>query len=184
MNEQFPPDQARRQRLSALVDEHFAFVWRSMCRLGVPRADAEDAAQEVFLVLARRLADVDVGRERAFLFATAARVACTRRRGARRRREEIEPSFDECVAAGLDPEELSALVGARATLSEILDGMNDELRAVFVLHELEELSVPEIAELLAVPRGTVSWRLASARDLFAAAAKRAQVRAAFPGRAR
>lgn len=72
----FPPEsRAAAGRLAALVAEHSAFVWRSLVRLGVPRADAEDAVQHVFLVVARRLGDIELGRESAFLFGTALRVA-------------------------------------------------------------------------------------------------------------
>ena len=84
----------------------------------------------------------------------------------------------------LDPEELAELSRARPLLQEILDGMNDELRAVFILAEVEELSVREIAELLDVPQGTVSSRLRSAREKFHAGIKRLQARAAFAWRKR
>src|SRR5882757_6772788 len=62
-------------RLTRVAQEHLDFVWRCLRRFGVPAADADDAAQQVFLVAADKLSDVPVERERAFLFATAARVA-------------------------------------------------------------------------------------------------------------
>ncbi|WP_437278619.1 sigma factor [Sorangium sp. So ce375] len=87
-----PPDsRAAAGRLAGLVMEHSAFVWRSLVRLGVPRADAEDAAQQVFLVAARRLGDIESGREAAFLFSTALRIASRARRTQQRRREVLEP---------------------------------------------------------------------------------------------
>src|SRR5690349_17768097 len=86
-----PPESgAAAGRLSALVGEHSAFVWRSLLRLGVPRADAEDAVQQVFLVASRRLDDIEPGRERAFLFSTALRIAARARRTQQRRREVLE----------------------------------------------------------------------------------------------
>ena len=168
-------------RLRAVVQAHFERVWRILRRFGVPSADADDAAQEVFLVLARRLESVDPEREQAFLVGTAVRVASTRRRSARRNLEDLAGSFDECEAAGIDPEELSELADMRPLLQEILDAMPLELRAVFVLYELEELTVPAIADLLAAPRGTVSWRLQAARDMFRSAALRLQARESFRG---
>ncbi len=70
----------RSRRFRALVDRHFEFVWRSVRRLGVPPGDADDAAQEVFVVAARKLDALEPERERSFLFGTAVRVASTRRR--------------------------------------------------------------------------------------------------------
>src|SRR5438105_10514602 len=79
-----PRDQAR---LRALVSDHVDFIWRSLRRLGVLEADLGDAAQQVFLVTARKLDLVRHGSERAFLFQTAVRVASDSRRTRRRRRE-------------------------------------------------------------------------------------------------
>jgi RNA polymerase sigma-70 factor (ECF subfamily) len=182
--EAFPAGRARETRFRELVDRHFEFVWRSVRRLGVRAADVDDAAQEVFLVAARRLDDFAPDRERAFLFGTAVRVASTRRRSARRRPEELEAESDERVGVELDPEELAELAQARPLLQEILDGMSVELRAVFILAEVEELPVREIAELLGVPQGTVSSRLRSAREKFHAGVKRLRARAAFDWRKR
>src|SRR5688572_19191867 len=77
----------RELRLRELVSGHFEFVWRSVKRLGVAPGDADDAAQQVFLVASDRLADIAPGRERAFLFGTALKIAARHRRTAERRRE-------------------------------------------------------------------------------------------------
>jgi RNA polymerase sigma-70 factor (ECF subfamily) len=66
-------------------------------------------------------------------------------------------------------------------LSLILDAMKDEQRAVFVLYELEELTVPEIASLLEVPVGTATSRLRAAREEFEASLRRLRAREQFPG---
>lgn len=171
------------QRLASLMREHFDFVWRSLRRLGLTPADADDGAQEVFLVASRKLDAIEPGRERAFLFGAALKVASTRRRSLRRRPElagvELE-EHDEQSAPG--PERLTELARARKLLQGVLDEMDLELKAPFVLFELEELSVPEIADLLGVPLGTVSSRLRSAREQFRAAVRRLQAREAFPGK--
>jgi RNA polymerase sigma-70 factor (ECF subfamily) len=180
----FPLSAAREARFRELVEQHFSFVWRGVRRLGVAPGDVDDAAQEVFLVAARRLDDFTPDRERAFLFGTAVRVAATRRRSARRHPEELDADSDARSMDGLDPEELAELARARPLLQEILDGMSEELRAVFVLSELEELAVREIAELLGVPQGTVSSRLRAAREKFHADVKRLHARAAFVWRKR
>jgi RNA polymerase sigma-70 factor (ECF subfamily) len=180
----FPKDRARLQRFETVLEEHFDFVWRSLRRLGVPVADLDDAAQEVFVVAARRLDDFRKDRERAFLFGTATRVASTRRRGLRRHPEDATDEIDERATDELDPEELSELRLARPLLQEILDGMPDDVRAVFMLAELEELPTREIAELLEIPIGTVSSRLRGAREEFQAAVKRLAARQAFAERKR
>lgn len=173
------------QRLTLLVQQHFAFVWRSLRRLGLSGADADDAAQEVFLVASRKLNIIDEGRERAFLFGTALRLASTSRRSLRRRPEQVDAQLeehDEQSAPG--PERLTELSRARVLLQTLLDEMELELKAPFVLFELEELSVPEIAALLSLPIGTVSSRLRAARAAFQAAVRRLQARDAFTGRRR
>src|SRR5690349_16980507 len=93
----------RERRLGAMVSEHFDLVWRVLRRLGASAADADDAVQEVFLVAARRLDAIVVGRERAFLIGVTTRVFSSQRRSARRRREEPELLPDELIAAEGDP---------------------------------------------------------------------------------
>jgi RNA polymerase sigma-70 factor (ECF subfamily) len=172
-------------RFRALVDQHFSFVWRSVRRLGVPEADADDAVQEVFVVAARKLSHLEIGREKAFLFSTAVRVASTGRRTRRRHPEDPNDTLDaRAVTDEPDASELLELREARALLQEILDQMGVDQRAVFVLAELEDLPVREIAALLGVPLGTVSSRLRAARDAFAQSVKRFAAREIFSRRPR
>ncbi len=154
-------------RLRELVEAHHDFVWRSVRRLGVAAGDADDAVQRVFLVAAQKLGSIRAGSERSFLFQTALRVASDSRRAKRRRREAPEPEGEEERASG-EPvgEELLDLRRARRQLDRILDEMPLELRAVFVLFELEELTMAEIAKLLGLPPGTVASRLRRARSAF------------------
>lgn len=167
------------------MQEHFELVWRSLRRFGLSAADADDATQEVFLVASRKLEAIAPGRERSFLFGTALKVASTRRRGLRRRPEQADGAVDEHdEQSAPGPERLAQLSEARQQLQVVLDGMELELKAPFVLFELEELSVGEIAELLELPVGTVSSRLRAARAEFQAAVRRLQARDAFAGRSR
>jgi len=163
-------------RLRQLFDAHLDFVWRSLRRLGVPELTADDAAQEVFLVASRRLADIEIGREKSFLFATALRVASTSRRGIARRGEHDEGAVDALVDQSPGPDELADRQHARAVLDRILATMDLELRAVFVLYELEEMTMAEIAVTLDVPPGTVASRLRRARDEFQAMVARVRGR--------
>jgi RNA polymerase sigma-70 factor (ECF subfamily) len=158
---------AGQKRLRDVVETHHDFVWRSLRRLGVPGGDVDDAAQRVFLTVARKLGSIQRGSERSFLFQTALRVAADTRRTQRRRREVAEADEDEePVDHTLTGEELLDLRRARAQLDRILDGMSLELRAVFVLFELDEMTMAEIAELLGLPPGTVASRLRRARAEF------------------
>jgi RNA polymerase sigma-70 factor (ECF subfamily) len=156
-------------KLRALKEEHFEFLWRSLRRLGVPEADVDDAVQQVFLVAARRI--IQPGAERSFLFATALRVASHARRTLRRRRES-----GECVPEQTDttpsPEELLDQRRARALLDEVLEELPLDVRAVFILFELEELTVGQIAALLGLPHGTAASRLRRGRELFEEAVAR------------
>ncbi|WP_437970531.1 sigma-70 family RNA polymerase sigma factor [Sorangium sp. So ce260] len=176
-----PESRAAAGRLAALVAEHSAFVWRSLVRLGVARADAEDAVQQVFLVAARRLGDIECGRESAFLFSTALRIASRARRSQQRRREVLEEEPRERVDPAPDPEEMMDRARARAAIDAILDTMPLDLRAVFVLFELEQMTTAGIAAMLDLPAGTVASRLRRAREHFQAAVRRLEARAHFRG---
>jgi RNA polymerase sigma-70 factor (ECF subfamily) len=165
------PDVRLREMISCNLD----FVWRSLRRLGVPELTADDCTQEVFLVASRRLDDIEVGRERSFLFATSLRVASDARRAQARRGEHADDALGELADDGPGPAELVDRGRARAVLDRVLDTLELDLRTVFVLYELEEMQVPEIAATLDVPVGTVSSRLRRARVAFREAAQRIQL---------
>ena len=170
-------DAARLQRMAA---EHFAFVWRVLRRLGASPDAADDAAQEVFVVAVRRVADIEPGRERAFLAGTARRVARALRRAPRADADDPRGRVEVVRAGDPNPEELSDRKRARDQLDAILESMDDDLREVFVLYEIEGLTLPEIAELTGVPLGTATSRLRRAREAFDAKCKRLE--AQKPGR--
>ncbi len=153
------------ERLHNAADAHFDGVWRFLRALGVPSGTLDDAVQEVFLVAAYKLDDIRPGAEKAFLFGTAVRISRELRR--RHAREELvrdpddetlEPTDEWTPEASLDRKQ------ERDLLAHLLHGLPDELRAVFVLYELEDHSVPDIASLLDIPVGTASSRLRRARE--------------------
>ncbi len=158
-----------------LYESHVRFVWRALGRLGVPAADLPDAAQEVFVVAHRRLAEFE-GRAKmtTWLFGISMRVAADRRKLAHRRCELPTRQLPDAAAEGADASSLVDRQRARLMLEQILDRMPDEQRVVFTLFELEELTGEEIAELLDVPVGTVRSRLRLARATFEQAVQRHQ----------
>lgn len=149
-----------------LVHRHLDFVWRALRRLGLSASDADDASQQVFMIAARQLAQIPPGSERAFLYGTARRIAANARRDRRRRREAPGELADELTAFGALPDERVELERAAALLDDLLDGLPEELRRVLVLAEVEEATVPAIAELEAIPVGTAASRLRRARAAF------------------
>lgn len=166
----------RDTRVRQMVSSHYDFIWRSLRRLGLGPTDAEDAAQEVFSVAANKLDQIADGKERAFLFGTALRVASTERRTEARRREQLGVELFEPRDPAPSADESLDRRHARALLDEVLDGLDFELRSVFVLFELEEMTAPQIAELLEIPTGTVASRLRRARLAFRTAVQRLRLR--------
>ena len=161
-------------RLRQVVSDHFEVLWRFLRRLGIADGDTDDAAQEVVLVLARKLDHVAVGAERSFVLSTAFRVASGFRRAARRRREVDDGELSDFESPELGPEALAEKQRLRVVLQRVLNELPLELRAVFVLYELEELTMAEIAATLELPPGTVASRLRRAREQFETLASRAE----------
>jgi RNA polymerase sigma-70 factor, ECF subfamily len=165
---------------SPSIDERDVLaLWRLLRRLGVSNADADDATQEVYLIVAERRAEILPGKERAFVYGAALRVAHSRLRRRDRSVELDEPSTAPDDAPGI--EDLLDQREARRILDELLEQMPFELRAVFVLFELEELSTIEIGEALEIPRGTAASRLRRAREDFQTRVARFRARLAHRG---
>ncbi|MDB4933295.1 MAG: ECF-family polymerase sigma factor [Labilithrix sp.] len=162
--ERVPHEHARLRRM---LDESFDFIWRSLRRFGLSDDRADDAAQQVFIIASRKLDTIRPDAERSFLFGTAMRVASDMRRSAVSRREiaHADPAADLADTATA-ADELIDRGRARAMLDRVLDAMDEDLRIVFVLFELEETPTAEIAALLGIPPGTVASRLRRAREEF------------------
>ncbi len=161
----------------SVYEAHADFAWRSLTRLGVRPEALEDAAQELFLVVHRRLPEFE-GRSslKTWLFAIALRVA--RRHARDQRRHPSGASDDDAPALdhGHSPHESAQRSEAVRLLYTLLEELPHEQREVFVMAELEELPAPQIAELSEVPVNTVYSRLRSARAAFDAGLARARAR--------
>jgi RNA polymerase sigma-70 factor, ECF subfamily len=171
------PLPAREIDALAVHDAHADFVFRSLQRLGVRPADLDDVFQDVFVVVHKRLHTYDGSSKlTTWLYGICVKVAAAQRRRAWLRRETlVERLLDEGEVPSSDrPDALLAAREARATLDRVLDAMDLEKRAVFVMFEIDELSCEAIATILGVPVGTVWSRLSAARKQFEAKLARLQ----------
>ena len=143
-------------------------------RLGVRQADLEDALQEVFIVVHRRLPTYDpAAKVTSWLFGICIRVAARFRRRAHARREEcVEEVPDRPSNPGLNPEDATLILEQRRELEHALDALDPRMRVVFVMFEIDGVPCAEIAEQLDLPVGTVFSRLHAARKAFARAVRR------------
>jgi RNA polymerase sigma-70 factor, ECF subfamily len=154
-----------RDRFEAVFEAEFSYVWTSLRRLGVYERDAEDVAHELFLEVFRRFAHYDPTRPiRPWLFAFAFRFASDYRRLSRHRvevlaeheAEEPFPPADEVLIAK----------DAQRMILAALEKIDVDRRAVFILHELDECPMSEIAKTLSLPVNTAYSRLRLARAEF------------------
>ncbi|HTV17318.1 MAG TPA: RNA polymerase sigma factor [Polyangiaceae bacterium] len=145
--------------------EHFDFACRSLSLLGVAPDGLEDAAQDVFGVVSRRLAEFD-GRVslRTWLFAIVQRVAANHRRSHRRKNQRLLPLSPATRAPGASPEDNAQAAQAASLVQRFCDGLDESRRAVFVLALVEEVPAREIAPSLGVPLFTVYSRIRSLRE--------------------
>jgi RNA polymerase sigma-70 factor (ECF subfamily) len=150
---------------AGLFTAHASFVWRALRRLGVPDADAEDALQEVFLVVHHKLgAYEERGSVRAWLFTISRQVASHHRRS--RVRRERRESIPAPLVPMEDPHEAAVRREAAAIVRDFLEQLDEERSLVFFLADVEGMAVTEIASSLGVNLNTVYGRLRSARIRF------------------
>ena len=151
-----------------VYERHVGFVWRVARAFGVPASAIEDAVQDVFVVVHRRLPEFE-GRAAitTWLFAITKRVALTHRR----RETRTEPLAAE-PRGGADTFAAISRAEAAAIVADILDTLDDDKRIVLALVELEQMNVPEVAQLLEINLNTAYSRLRLARAAFEAAVRR------------
>jgi RNA polymerase sigma-70 factor (ECF subfamily) len=174
-------DERGRAWFQELYRAEFAYVWNTLRRLGAARADLDDLVHEVFVVVFRRRLDFEVGRPvKPWLFGIAYRVAAGERRLLRHAAElaigsaEIEAL--PAPAAG-SPESDAIASERRELVLRGLAALDLDQRAVFVLHEIDGCSAPDIAAALDVKLNTVYSRLRLGREKFTAAVQRLRGRA-------
>ena len=158
-----------------LYEAHFDYVWHTLRRLGVRPAELEDVAHEVFIVVQRKASDFDPTRpEKPWLFGIAYRVAADQKRLVRHARET---ALEHDPPSGAGNAEAAAIARQHRRLVEAaLAGLPLDQRAVFIMHDVDELTMPEIARALDVPLNTAYSRLRLGREAFTAAVRRIRAR--------
>jgi len=161
---QITPTPATAVDVEQLFREHGAFVWRSLRRFGLSETDADDICQEVFVVVFRRLHEFEHRSSlRTWLYGIAVRLALAHRRK-KSTQCELPTAAPPERTTPEGPHEKLADREARALLDKALDSLDDDKRAVFVLYEVEQLPMSEIARALECPLQTAYSRLHAARD--------------------
>jgi RNA polymerase sigma-70 factor (ECF subfamily) len=149
----------------SLYSEHFNFACRSLRLLGVAPAALEDAAQDVFGVVSRRLGEhTGEGSLRTWLFAIVQRVAANHRRTQRRKQQPLEPLSPATRAQDPSPEAQAQAAQAASIVQRFCDGLDESRRALFILALVEEVPAREIAPVLGIPLFTVYSRVRSLRQ--------------------
>jgi RNA polymerase sigma-70 factor (ECF subfamily) len=169
---------------SSIYKEYFNFVWSCTRRLGISIEATDDVVQEVFIVIHARLSTLERPEAlRSWIYGIVRRTASTHHRS-RRVREGTAEELLPIAGEGMRPE--TPLDHAEQTeqvklLSSLLEELDEEKREVFVLAELEDMTVPEISQAIEIPVNTVYSRLRAARLAFdEALARRAAKR--HPGK--
>src|SRR6185369_5513899 len=148
-------------------EQNAPFVRRSLRRLGVPPADADDLMQEIFVVVHRKLGEYD-GRSpfRSWLYGICMRVASSYRRSASVRRRKVEDpgALDECEGS-IDPEQIAEARRTCLMVEALLIRLDEDKRNVFVLFEIEGLAMTQVAAALGCPLQTAYSRLHAARKV-------------------
>lgn len=146
-------------------DEHVDFVWRLLRYFRVPADERHDAAQEVFVALSENLHKLEPGAVKPYLYGIANHVAAKRRRWAGR----FFRFLTACTSASsdterpLDPEQASARNAELERFYRLLDGLDEVKREVFILIEIESMTIEEVAMHTDTKPNTVSSRLRLAR---------------------
>ncbi len=156
-----PLSASQKARLQELFAAHADLVWRLLLRQGLGQAQADDGLQQVFAVALRRLGEIEAGKERSFLCSCAINVA----KGLAQPKEDLPGELPD-QESSLDLDEQSDAARKRKLAFELLAKLDEPLRLVLVLQDVEGLTKQETAQTLGIPEGTVASRTRRAREVF------------------
>jgi len=178
------PGSARPPSFDDVYRQHVDFLYRSARAFGVGGSAVDDVLQDVFLVVHRRLPEHDGRSVRKWLLRILFNVVREHRRSFRKQMPAAsgESADVEATAHGADPEQGAANSEAGRLLLEVLQTMDDDQREVFVLADIEQMPVTEIADAMGTSVNTAYSRLRLARRDYAAAVARLRAREEWRGR--
>lgn len=145
--------------------QHFDFACRSLCLLGVAPDALEDAAQDVFGIACRRLAEF-AGKSsvKTWVFAIVQRVAANHRRSQRRKRSPLEPLLDVTIDEAPSPEDNAEASQSAALIQSFAEGLDEGRRALLVLGLIEGVPMRELAASQGIPLHTAYSRIRALRS--------------------
>jgi len=159
--------------LRAVFEEHVDHVGNSLRRLGVRDADVPDLVQEVFVVMHRILPDYDPARPMwPWIFGVVYRTAAAYRRKAGREVLDDGSLADARIDSSANLDEAMRKGEDRQLVIEALQHVEIHRRAVFVMADIDDVPIPDIAQALGIPLNTAYSRLRLARADFREAASR------------
>lgn len=165
-----PPEIEREASCVAVYQRELDYLFETLQRLGASPREIEDLAHEVFLVLLRNWAELDLSRPfRPYLFAVAFRVVCAHRR---RRRREVPYAYLDAEDHATGPEESLQSKESTRLLMAALDAVPLPRRAVVIMHDLDGFSIVDVAAKLSITRFGAYARLRKARKELASALRR------------
>lgn len=166
-----PPDHGFR----AAFEADFDYLCTSLHRLGARGQDVEDVAHDVFLVLVEKISALDTSRSlRPWLFGVAVRLLHAHRRKSRVS-TEVPTSSPDALDSAPSPADVAIAFERRRLVDTALDDLSDDQRSVFVLHAIDEVAMPDVAEALEIPLNTAYSRYRLARESFTKSLRRAKL---------
>lgn len=167
---------ARVPAFRTVYRDYFDFVWSTVRRLGASAEAVDDLVQEIFIVIYAKLDTLERTEAlRSWIYGITRRTVSTHRRAKRASAPHATP-LAEVISLDPTPLEQTEQHAALELLAKLLGELDEPKREVFALVELEELSVPEVAEMLELPLNTAYSRLRAARQAFEAALARHEAR--------
>lgn len=171
------PPRAELPPFSEIYQRYFDFVWSSAKHLGIGTESIDDVVQEVFIVIHAKLHTVQQPESlRSWIYGVVRRTVSGHRRSHKSQGVHSDRLEEAPAPAGSTPLDAAEQNAQLAVLSSLLAEIDEPKREVFFLAELEEMTVPEIAEALEIPINTAYSRLRAARQAFEAGLARRAAR--------